>query len=315
MPRASLPRISILLMAYNQAEVVEDALRSCLFQRCDPVEIIASDDASTDETYAILSRVAAEYDGPHQLTVRRNEVNLGIAAHYNLLVGQTTSDLLVTAAGDDISEPERVALLTTAWEQSSRRADLISSYVTGMSRDGTVQGIIETDDLAHYRGVDDWIQRRPYVIGAGHAFTRRMMRRFGPFHSAIPYEDQIMTFRAIASGGAVTVRAPLVRYRQGGHSAGKRFQNPAEQTAWRRRRLDQEISERTQLIEDAGIAGCGPEIAEVLASLGSRQLYMQQLYAADSAAERWNALRTAKHVPAVWRIRKWLQACYPGLHI
>jgi glycosyltransferase involved in cell wall biosynthesis len=308
-------RASILLLAYHQEDTAGAALRSCLAQRGEALDIVASDDASTDDTYRVLAEEAARYRGPHRVTVRRNDATLGIAGHYNDLLARTSSELLITAAGDDISEPDRVARLLQAWDSGGQRADLIASHVTDMSRDGTTRGVLRVDDLASYRRIGDWIRRRPHVIGAGHAFTHRMMRRFGPLDPMIQYEDQIMVFRAIASGGAVTVDAPLVRYRRGGQSARRRFKTAAELMAWRQRRLSQEIAEREQLIHDARVAGCEGDVAEALEGLRLRQLYMQRLDAAGTANERWAALREARQVPAAWRIRKWIQANFPTLRV
>jgi glycosyltransferase involved in cell wall biosynthesis len=309
------PRASLLLIAFNQEETVGEALRSCLAQVSERLDIVCSDDASSDGTYAVLQRIAAEYSGPHVVTVRRNAVNLGIGGHYNELVDQTTTDLLITAAGDDISEPDRVARLLAAWDASGRRADLVSSHVADMAADGTLHGVLKVADLAAYRSVADWIAKRPRVIGAGHAFTRRMMRRFGPLDPMLRYEDQIMAFRAIASGGGVTVAAPLVRYRRGGHSGRREFKTAAEIAAWRHGRLAQEIAERRQLMDDAQVAGCGAAVAEALEGLRLRQCYMERLYAAATRHERWAALREAGPVPPVWRMRKWLQATFPKLRV
>ena len=315
MSQTPSPRASLLLLAYNQEETVGEALRSCLDQRCEPLDIVCSDDASADSTHRVLQQEAARYRGPHRVVVRRNDSTLGIAGHYNELIAHTAGELLITAAGDDISEPDRVARLLQAWDSGGQKADLLSSHVSDMSGEGMVKGVLRVDDLAPYASVGDWIRRRPYVIGAGHAFTRRMMRRFGPVDPRIHYEDQIMVFRAITSGGAITVDAPLVRYRRGGLSARRRFNAAAELTAWRQRRLNQEIAEREQLIRDARVAGCEKEVAAALEGLRLRQLYLQRLDAAGSANERWLALREAKEVPAGWRIRKWLQASFPTLRV
>jgi glycosyltransferase involved in cell wall biosynthesis len=309
------PRATLLLLAYRQEETVSEALRSCLAQRCEPLDIICSDDSSADGTYRVMRQEAARYSGPHRVTVRRNDATLGIAGHYNHLIAHSSGELLITAAGDDISEPDRVARLLQAWDAGGRRADLVASHVIDISRRGAVKGVLKVDDLASYASVGDWIRRRPYVIGAGPAFTRRMMRRFGPLDPRVHYEDQIMVFRAIASGGAITVDAPLVRYRRGGQSARRRFKAATELTAWRQRRLHQEIAEREQLIRDARVAGCERDVAEALDDLRLRQLYMQRLDAAGSAKERWLALREARQVPATWRIRKWLQASFPTLRV
>jgi len=139
--------------------------------------------------------------------------------------------------------------------------------------------------------VDDWLRDRPFVIGAGHAFTRRMMQAFGPLDPAVHHEDQIMVFRALALGGAVTVDAALVRYRRGGASATPVRRSRAQVQAWRIRRLRQEIAEREQLERDAAVAGCTDAVAAAFEPLRVRQDYLQRLYDADSARGRLQARR------------------------
>ena len=213
---AAAPRASLLLLAYNQERFVEEAARSCLAQESEPLEIVFSDDASSDRTHEILATVAAAYRGPHRVVVRRNETNLGITGHYNRLVEASCGELLITAAGDDTSHPERAARLLAAWDATGGRADLVSSHLVDIDADGVEHGVLKVDDLAAVGGVDGWLRHRPFIVGAGHAFTRRMMQTFGPLDPQVHHEDQIMVFRALASGGAVTVDAPLVRYRRGG---------------------------------------------------------------------------------------------------
>ena len=111
---AAAPRASLLLLAYNQERYAEEAARSCLAQDSEPLEIVFSDDASSDRTHDILSSVAAGYRGPHRVVVRRNETNLGITGHYNWLVEASSGELLITAAADDTSCPDRAARLLAA---------------------------------------------------------------------------------------------------------------------------------------------------------------------------------------------------------
>lgn len=213
------PRISLLVLAYNQATVVESAVQSCLAQVCEPLEIVLSDDASTDDTHALLIKMAAAYRGPHQVRVRRNPHNLGIGAHYNAVISDSVGQLLVTAAGDDISLPHRVQTLAAAWDASGQKADLVASHLIDTSADGLDLGTIRVDDLAQWQSPQDWVRKRPYVVGASHAYTRRMHERFGPIRDDLPYEDQVMALRASCMGGGITVQEALVRYRRGGVSA------------------------------------------------------------------------------------------------
>jgi len=311
---AAAPRASLLLLAYNQERYVEEAARSCLAQDSEPLEIVFSDDASNDRTYEILESIAAEYRGPHRVVARRNETNLGITGHYNRLVEASRGELLITAAADDTSHRDRAARLLDAWDATGGRADLISSHLVDLDASGVEHGVLKVDDLAATGTIDAWLRHRPFVVGAGHAFTRRMMQAFGPLDPAIHHEDQIMVFRALALGGAVTVDAPLVRYRRGGASATPTSRTVAQIQAWRVHRLRQEIAERTQLERDAVIAGCADAVAAAFEPLRVRQDYLQRLYDAGSARGRLQALFRGGGPAPVWRFRKWLQASSTGLH-
>ena len=312
---AAAPRASLLLLAYNQERYVEEAARSCLAQESEPLEIVFSDDASSDRTHDILRSVAAGYRGPHRVVVRRNEANLGITGHYNRLIEASCGELLITAAADDSSHRDRAAQLLAAWDATGGRADLISSHLVDVDAEGGEHGVLKVDDLAASGGIGGWLRRRPFVIGAGHAFTRRMMRTFGPLDPAIHHEDQIMVFRALALGGAVTVDAALVRYRRGGASAAPAVRSVAQMRTWRVRRLRQEIAEREQLERDSRVAGCADAVRAAFEPLRVRQDYLQRLYDADSAHGRLQALLMKGGPPPAWRFRKWLQASTTGLRI
>lgn len=310
---SAAPLVSVILLAYNQQHMVRRAAQACLAQEGGPYEIVFSDDASTDDTFEELQRVAAAYRGPHRVTARRNEANVGIGEHYNQLVRATAGELIVTAAGDDVSLPHRVRRIVEAWEASGRRADLIASHVIDLDDDGRTHDVIRVDDLGPYRGVADWGESRPYIIGAGHAFTRRMMERFGPFQPTIAYEDQIMVFRAIAMGGAVTIDEPLVLYRRGGTSARPPvFDSTEHMVRWRDRQLRRELAEKQQLIADAEVAGCGDQVRKLLERSLRRDHYVMMLRDAPTREERWRMFRQAQYLPVGWRFKKLLHALYPN---
>jgi glycosyltransferase involved in cell wall biosynthesis len=304
-------RACVILLAYNQQETIETAMASVLGQQCEPIEIVLSDDASTDGTFAMMQAAAERYHGPHRVHARRNVTNAGIGGHYNELVQATQAPLLVTAAGDDISAPDRVARLLQAWDAGGGRADLIASHLIDLDHEGRLHGVIRVDDLASYGGVDDWARRRPYIVGAGHAFTRRMMARFGPMATDIAYEDQVMVFRAIVSGGAITVDAPLVQYRRGGTSRRPRFESAADLARWTVRQRGREIAEMAQLFRDAEVAGCRAQVEAALHKPFARATYMQRLALAESPAEIRQVYREAGSLPWLWRFKKMLHARFP----
>lgn len=305
------PRISVLLLTYNQESTAREAALACLALEGGPYEIIFSDDASSDGTCAVLREVAAAYRGPHSVRVRCNAVNAGIGEHYNQLVAESSGELLVTAAGDDLSVRQRVRRLAEAWEAGGRRADLIASHVIDFDAEGRLHEVMRVDDLSAYRGVEDWAAKRPYIIGAGHAFTRRMMQRFGPMHCEIAYEDQIMLFRAIIGGGAITVDEPLVHYRRGGTSRKPVFESAEHMIRWRRRQDARERAEARQLIADADLCGCGEVVRGLLLLPMLRAGYLTDLADSRTNRERWELFRAARNLPLGWRFRKMLHRVFP----
>lgn len=243
-------RASLLLLAYNQSEVVREAALSCLSQDCEPIEIIFSDDCSSDETYATLCEIASQYVGPHTVVVRRNDYNLGIAGHYNALVKLANGSLLVTAAGDDVSEVCRVRDLLAAWAKDTS-IDLIASQVVRVDSHGSLlDQVVTVDDLSKWCSPQQWCKKRPHVIGATHAFTKRLWDRFGDIAANVPYEDQVMAFRATCLGGGLTVNKPLVKYREGGLSSKQKATNRQERHAAIRSRYGKQLATYAQIRRD-----------------------------------------------------------------
>lgn len=250
------PQATILFLAYNQQDFVAEAAHSCLAQQGEPLEIIFSDDCSTDNTFAILQDVVRSYSGPHQVTVRQNAHNLGIADHYNTLVKLAQGELLITAAGDDISYPQRAQALVEAWRSSGCKLDLIASYAQSMTYEGQVtEQQIKVDQLANWNSAADWCRKRPYVIGATHAFTKRIWTEFGEIESDIPYEDQVVTLRALCLGGAATIPSALLSYRAGGVSAKLRALNANDKRAAMFKRYSRQHAVFGQVHKDLTNAG------------------------------------------------------------
>ena len=96
---ADAPIASILLIAYNQQATIVEAIAGALAQTYSPLEIVVSDDASSDDTWAHMQHAVAGYAGPHRVVLNRNEHNLGIGAHLSRVVELSRGVLLFVAAG------------------------------------------------------------------------------------------------------------------------------------------------------------------------------------------------------------------------
>jgi glycosyltransferase involved in cell wall biosynthesis len=210
--------VSFVLVAYNQERYVREAVASALAQTYSPLEIIISDDGSTDATLARAAEALEGYAGPHRVRLVGTQRNRGFARHLNYVNLLATGDLVVIAAGDDVSEPERVAKLARAASTASSVHLCIFSGATFIDEHGAVQPPVGSARRGAAISPASIARGGDAVLGASNAWTRRLFEDFGPLHPRIFQEDAAIPFRAALAGQVMFVDEPLVRYRR--HSEG-----------------------------------------------------------------------------------------------
>ncbi|WP_144145444.1 glycosyltransferase [Paraburkholderia sp. BCC1884] len=308
------PLVSVLLISFNQEKIIADAVRSVLAQTYSPLEIIISDDASSDATYAAIEAATLGYSGPHQVITRRNAANEGISAHLSRLAAMARGELLFVAAGDDMSVPIRCERVVDTWLAHDKKPDLIATDLADMDETGNVHELMAPTELDGYRGIDDWLANNPWLIGAAHAWSHRLFERFGPMMPGSAAEDQIMTFRAIVSGGALSLREPLVRYRRGGLSRKRRYQTTAEMVARMRQGNGFALATAAQIQQDADIAGVGDRMRAALEPKLAREQFIHAMFNAGGLGQRLALLTQTRNVKLGLRIRMFVYNTCPAVY-
>lgn len=97
------PEISVIMSVYNGARYVGEAVESILAQTEKRFEFLIVNDGSSDDSPAILDRLAAK-DARIKLF---HQTNQGLIASLNFMVAQAEAPLLARMDADDISRPER----------------------------------------------------------------------------------------------------------------------------------------------------------------------------------------------------------------
>lgn len=108
---SSVPRASLVLLAFNQERYIEGGIRSALDQDYGNLEIVISDDCSTDSTFEIAREIVGNYSGPHDVVLNRTVSNRGVVEHFYEAIGLCTGQYIVGAAADDLSLPNRVTVV------------------------------------------------------------------------------------------------------------------------------------------------------------------------------------------------------------
>jgi glycosyltransferase involved in cell wall biosynthesis len=98
-PIAVWPKVSVLLVTYNQANFVRHALESVLMQQTDfAFEIVVADDYSDDSTLAILREYQPHYPNIHILPTKQK---LGITRNYQRGLEACRGKYIAILEGDD----------------------------------------------------------------------------------------------------------------------------------------------------------------------------------------------------------------------
>lgn len=204
--------LSLVLFSYNQRPYLPAAVASVLAQTYSPLQIILSDDASTDGSADHLVDIANRYTGPHEILLNLNPHNLGFAEHINQVVRKCRGELIIVAAGDDISEPTRAEALFQSWKQTNFASGSLYSSFQEIDEHG-VRGKISGNNFspAFPRMVRHF---NDGVHGCTHAWTPDLFTVFGPLRSDVVLEDRAIPFRAVLIGKITFLPTPLVRYRR-----------------------------------------------------------------------------------------------------
>lgn len=99
------PLVSVIIPCYNAEKYVESAVRSIMNQTYKNLEIIVTDDCSTDKTFEILQRLAKE---DSRIKLYKNETNLKIVKTLNNQISQANGKYIARMDADDISLPKRI---------------------------------------------------------------------------------------------------------------------------------------------------------------------------------------------------------------
>ena len=100
--RLQVPRVSIGVPVYNGELFLAQTLDSLLGQTFRDLEVIISDNASTDRTESICRSFAAR---DSRVEYIRQNSNLGASANYNFVARRSHGEYFKWAAHDDLCEP------------------------------------------------------------------------------------------------------------------------------------------------------------------------------------------------------------------
>lgn len=186
------------------------------------MELVASDDASTDETLAVLEAFSNRVSFP--VRILRNVVRLGVEANFARAIMACSGDYIALADQDDVWRTDKLDRLSTALTEHGAcavfsdamvvDADLSPLGYTMWQRVRFIQS--EQARIARGEGFEVLLKHR-IVTGATFAFKSDLRNFALPIPDGWQH-DAWLALMAAAHGGLTAIAQPLVLYRQHGNN-------------------------------------------------------------------------------------------------
>jgi hypothetical protein len=193
--------ISVAIATYNRAAMVKSAVEAALTQSRAPLEVIVSDDASTDDTVSVIANLA---QADPRVKLLRRQTNSGGVRNWNRAIQATTGDLIAWCSDDDCYRAGHLGASAAYLEQHPKIGMVHSGFVDWID---TPEAIRMEERALRYRKTSILDQRNllrymlRYYNWPFHPSTivmrRRVWEEVGAFNPAYALADTEWFVRAV----------------------------------------------------------------------------------------------------------------------
>jgi glycosyltransferase involved in cell wall biosynthesis len=167
-------KFSICIPNYNYGRYIGRTIQSVLAQEGHELEVLVSDNASTDDSVAVIEAI----DDPRiQLSV--NHCNAGFCGNLDRAARMATGEVVIMLSSDDLMQPgalDAYAEIFASEQEAGRRAVVTSAvYVT--DADDQVTGYLGPDETLWGTGSDVMDVKGPHGSRMRIAAADRLLRR------------------------------------------------------------------------------------------------------------------------------------------
>ncbi len=208
---SSEPSVSIAMTTYNGESYLEEQLYSILKQDYPVAEIVICDDASTDQTKAILQSFSSKL-----ITVHCNTSNLGYVKNFQQAMQMCSGDYIALCDQDDIWLPNKISTQVDLMQQNKLSAVFSDATLIDDHGDEIDVGLWASLGLENRlaKGIDF---RAFYlsncVTGCTLMVTKELVNIACPFPDSVPH-DWWLAYHAAHQNSLAFSKKKLVAYRQ-----------------------------------------------------------------------------------------------------
>lgn len=200
-----MKQISIIIPSYNRSVKLKKSIESILQQSYVDFELLIVDDASTDDTQAMVESI-----GDERIRYIRQAVNGGASAARNEGVRQAACPLIAFQDSDDIWRPEKLEKQMAYWQQHPEYSMIYCSYKKYI--DGQEIIVPNTDWRGELEGwIFSWLAQRNSIGAPTMLMKRECFLEVGGFDTSLrALEDWDFVLRFSQKYAIGYVDEPLV---------------------------------------------------------------------------------------------------------
>jgi glycosyltransferase involved in cell wall biosynthesis len=170
------PKVSVLIPVFNRAELIARCVESALAQTHANLEVIISDNASTDDTWRVVNRLAAADSRIHLF---RNESNLGPTRNWISGLERCTGNYVKILWSDDWIESNCIEELLRPMDGTPEVGLAFSAVLSHYAdRDQPLHHFPDHSSLSSTEYLRDSLLRGRVPVSPGCSLVRRELARF-----------------------------------------------------------------------------------------------------------------------------------------
>ena len=129
----------VFLGTYNAEPWIEKAINSLEAQSCDPFNVKIIDNASEDNTIALIEDIFSINTFKNNYTLLKNHKNIGPISSFLDRLDQFNCDWIVMIHQDDIYHPDHISTLTSAMRNADKNTGAIFTAMKRIDGEGNVK--------------------------------------------------------------------------------------------------------------------------------------------------------------------------------
>lgn len=219
------PLVSVIVPMYNHRRFIERALLSVVKQDYRPLQVVAIDDGSTDDT-GIIARDFLEENMQSAIVIIRN--NRGAAETINEAIQMSSGDYINILNSDDEFTLDRISHCVSAAQRLGKSmvfgdVEFINDLNQVAEPDEYIDALKQVrQEVSSYPTLGFALMRNQLAISTGNFFfSRRLWEKIGPFRSYKYVHDWDFLLRSLYYEEPVFLSNVLYKYRLHGKNSFK----------------------------------------------------------------------------------------------